>query len=233
MLKVTAGIVTIVAFLLLVEPAASQSQEKVLPVSSELFLAGYAYGKLSRYYGRSLANFKTLTSAQKDYEKEVMIALSVHLEMHARSLGCPPRVLQAIGALESELSARGKPSESRLSEMDSFHECVDQYGSDLRGYWWTGRSVGGLSWLFENLERPQVELRPNSSDRALIGELKYLGLNSIQLYGTKDLPPRVEQLLKALESIRMENSQKTELDTATRNLVKQYVNEILPFFLLR
>jgi len=233
MVHLTTVIAITIVSALLAAPLVSQIKERVLPVSHDLFLAGYIYGKLFRYYSRSLANFETLTNAQKNDDREIMIDLSVNLETHVRSLGCPPKVLQAINAVESELSARGKPKELRLSQIDSLRECINKYSSDLGRYWWTGRSVGSLSFLFENLERPQIDLRPNSSDRVLLEELKYLGDNSILLYGAEDLPPRVEQLLKALENIRMTNLQKGELDAATRNLVKRYVNEIPQSFLSR
>ena len=226
-----ASIASIVASVFAVAPAQSQPNGGVQPVSSELFLAGYSYGKVTRYYGRSLANFETLTSAQKNDDRDRMVSLSRNLQTYARSLDCSPLLLETIGALQSELSARERPRESRLTELDRFHDCVHKYGSALGGYWWTGRSVGDLSFLFENLEHPQVEMRANSSDRVLLEDLKYLGDNSMPLYGTLAMPPRMELILKALETIRATNSAKSELDEATRNAVKQYVSEIPQSFL--
>ena len=207
-------------------PARSQTEERPLPISSHLFWGGYISGKLFGYYNRSLANFATLTNAQKNYDTGIMIALSANLERAARALGCSPDMADAIEHLESELNTREAPKDFRLSLPNSLSDCIAKYSSDLRCYWWTGRSVGRIEFLFENLERPEGELQPNSLDRRLLEELKTLDDNSIVLYGTKDFSPRVEDLLKALSKIRSENSEKGELDAKTRNFVKQYVKEI-------
>ncbi|HEY0371228.1 MAG TPA: hypothetical protein VGD79_04470 [Thermoanaerobaculia bacterium] len=233
MLEVAAMLVPIMATLLCPAPALAQTDGNVLTVPHELFLTGYTYGKLFRYYSRSLANFDTLTSAQKNADRDIMIDLSVDLEAHAQSLRCKPQVLQGISALESELSARGKPKEGTLARLDGVHECVDDYNSDLIGYWWTGRSVGSLSWLFENLEHPQIDVDPSSADQVLLGELQHLSQNSVLLYDTAGFPPPAKELLKSLEGIRRANANKRELDTGTRNLVKRYVNDIRRHFLIR
>src|SRR5207302_10796863 len=182
-----------------------------LPISYHLFWGGYTYGKLLGYYNRSLANYETLATAQKEYDRGLMIALSVTLERSVRAMKCPPEVKEALNGLESELSARGTPRESRLTEIDTFVQCAETYPAALQQYWWTGRSVGRLSFLFENLERPEIDLLPNSSDHVLLEELKYLGTNSVLLRGTPGFPRQAETLLKELEDIRVANAQNREL----------------------
>src|SRR6266568_1019817 len=214
-------------------PAASQSGADRLPLTHDLFLGGYVYGRVFRYYSRSLANFATSTLEQKERDREMMISLSVTMERHIRALRCPQNVLQAVFDLESELSARGSPREFRLGELDRFPQCVDQYRPELHRYWWTGRSVGSIFFLFENLDHPQVELRPDSSDRVLLEELKYLQDSSRSLYGRSDMPPQAESALKSVENMRVASSQKGRLDSTTRARIRQYMDAITEPFLPR